>query len=287
MTPTSRTFLDAIELTETSADRYEATPQPVPWPKAYGGDMVAQALAAAIRSTGDDRVAHSTHSYFLRPVDEGVPVAYEVERLRDGGSYATRQVRGIQNGQLAFTSLVSLVTEEHGPDFAPPMPLDVPAPETLRSSAEALAGVDSPAAEYWAGGRSFDMRHVPSPVYLSVEGEHVPHQGVWVKSFDALGDDPVLHQTALAYVCDYTILEPVLRQQGRSWSDAGLMTASLDHSMWFHRPGRLDEWVLYAQEAVSAQAGRGLARGSFYSRDGVLLASVVQEGMIRTRRARG
>jgi len=285
---TSHTFLDAVTLTPVAGaeDSYLATPQYVPWPKAYGGDLVAQGIRAAIASTGDDRIPHSTHSYFLLPVDAGVPVRYDVERLRDGRSYSTRQVRAFQNDQLAFTALVSFAVAEDGPEFAEPMPADLPDPESLPSSAEVLAGIDTPAARYWSEGRSFDMRHVPGPVYLTVDGHTEPHQAVWIKSYDALPDDPEIHRIALAYVCDYTILEPILRQQGRAWSDEGLMTASLDHSLWFHRDGRLDEWVLYAQSAASAQNNRGLARGTFFSQDGMLLATVVQEGMIRTRRPR-
>jgi acyl-CoA thioesterase-2 len=125
------------------------------------------------------------------------------------------------------------------------------------------------------------MRHVPSPIYLSVEGELSPHQAIWIKAFDALPNDANVQRAALAYVCDYTILEPLLRQQGVAWGDAGLVTASLDHSLWLHRDGRVDEWVLYVQEAISIQRSRGLATGRFYSRDGTLLASVAQEGMIR------
>lgn len=285
---TSRVFLDAISLTPAgeTGTAFEATPQYVPWPKAFGGDLVAQAALSAIRTTTETHMLHSMHSYFLLPVDTGVPVRYEVESLREGRSYLTRQVRAIQNDALAFTAIASFAVAEHGPEFQQPMPADIPAPESLPSSSEVLDGVDSDAARYWSTGRSFDMRHVPGPVYLRVEGGTAPHQAVWIRAFDALPDDPEVHRAALAYVCDYTILEPVLRQQGRSWSDEGLMTASLDHSLWLHRFGRMDDWVLYAQEATSAQNNRGLARGSFYSRDGVLLATVAQEGMIRTRRPR-
>ena len=286
--PTSTTFLDAITLTPVgdSGSAFEATPQYVPWPKAFGGDLVAQAALSAIRTTGEQSALHSMHSYFLLPVDVGVPVRYEVENLREGRSFSTRQVRAFQNGALAFTALASFAVEEDGPEFHELAPGGIPTPETLPSSAQVLDGVDSDAARYWSSGRSFDMRHVPGPVYLEVEGGTAAHQAVWIRAFDALPDDPQVHRAALAYVCDYTILEPVLRQQGRAWGDEGLMTASLDHSLWLHRFGRMDEWVLYAQQAQSAQNNRGLARGSFFSRDGVLLASVAQEGMIRTRRPR-
>lgn len=286
MIPTSRTFLAAVDLTAAAGasgrDVYTAVTQYAPWPKAYGGDVVVQAAASVYRTAQSDRVLNSMHGYFMRPATIGTAVRYEVERLRDGRSYSTRQVRAFQDDKLVFIALASFQVPEPGDDLAESMPPGIPIPEDLPSAAESLAGVDTEAAKYWSSGRSFDMRHVPGPVYLSVEGERIAHQAVWVKSFDSLPDDPRVHQLALAYVCDYTILEPILRQQGRAWGDAGLVTASLDHSLWFHRAGRMDDWVLYAQSAVSAQNGRGLARGSFFSRSGRMLASVAQEGMIRS-----
>ncbi|PTT70389.1 acyl-CoA thioesterase [Arthrobacter sp. HMWF013] len=283
-TLTSETFLRAVDLTPAPAEvydeAYEATTQYVPWPKAYGGDMVAQAAAAMMRSVDDDRSLHSMHSYFMRPVDIGSSVRYEVERLRDGRGYSTRTVRGFQNGKAVYAAMGSFQVPEEGPDFQPEAPTVVD-PESLRSAAEVLEEADGPAAEYWSAGRSFDMRHVPGPVYIELEGGPVPQQAIWVKAFDSLPDDADLHRSALAYVCDYTILEPLLRVNGLHWSSPGLATASLDHSMWFHRDGRVDEWVLYAQEAVSGQSNRGLSMGRFFDRQGRLLATVAQEGMIR------
>lgn len=283
----SQIFLKAIELTETAPEVFDqafnATPQYAPWPKAYGGDMVAQGAMAMMRSVGDDRELHSMHSYFLRPVDMHEPVRYEVEHLRDGRGYSTRQVRGFQNGKPVFSALGSFHVPEQGPDLsmqAPEGSFDLD-PESLGSAAQALAGAEGADAEYWSNGRSFEMRHVPSPVYLSVEGSTEPHQAVWVKAFTPLPDDKVIQRAALTYVCDYTILEPILRSLNLPWRTEGLTTASLDHSMWFHREGRVDDWVLYVQEAVSSQNNRGLALGRFYTRDGKLLATVAQEGMIR------
>ena len=279
----SARFLDAIALEPVDASIYdvafEAMPQYVPWPKAYGGDMVAQTVAAASATVGDDRSVHSMHSYFLRPVDVGVPVRYEVELLRDGRGYSTRQVRGIQHGKPVFTGMLSFHTGAASPEFALAMPQVTP-PEQLPSSAQVLAGVEGDAADYWSSGRSFDMRHVPSPLYLANDGESTPHVGVWVRAFDALPDDALLHRIAIAYVCDYTILEPALRAIGTHWSQQGLMTASLDHAMWFHREARADEWLLYAQEAASVGSGRGFNTGRFFDRDGRLIASVAQEGLI-------
>ncbi|MBW8737629.1 MAG: thioesterase family protein [Streptomyces turgidiscabies] len=259
-------------------------------------DMVAQAAAAAMRSV-EGKTLHSTHSYFLRPVDIGAEVRYEVELLRDGRGYATRQVRGFQNGKPVYVCLANFAAGEPGAaTYSAEPPAGVPAPEDLPSSASYLSGTAPDAPEgtmtdasraYWSGGRSFDMRHVPGPVYLTVEGERAPQQAVWLRPFEKLGSvegltDAQRDLAALAYVCDYTILEPVLRVLGLAWARPGLVTASLDHAMWFHRPGPMDGWLLYAQEAVAAESGRGLATGRFFTAAGAHLATVVQEGLIRT-----
>lgn len=299
---TSEIFTAAITLTPAEPEHFElaftAVTQPCPWPKAYGGDLVAQAASAAMCSV-DDKTLHSMHSYFMRPADIGAEVRYEVEVLRDGRGYATRQVRGYQNGKAVYVCLANFAAGESGAGYAGDVPAwlgttDLPDPEKLSSSAEYLADrtggtMTEVSKAYWSGGRSFDMRHVPGPVYLTVEGERTPHQAVWVKPFDTLRPvdgltDAQRDTAALAYVCDYTILEPVLRVLGLSWAQEGVVTASLDHSMWFHRapqPGVADGWLLYAQQAVAADAGRGLAAGRFFTLDGIHLATVVQEGMIR------
>lgn len=290
MSATSATLLAALELTECAAEQadraFTAVTQEVPWPKAYGGDMVAQAVLAALRTVPDDRDIHSMHSYFLRPVDVGGTVRYEVETVRDGRGYSTRQVRGIQHGKTAYLCTASFSTAalhpsgSSAPVLGPAAP-ELPGPEDLPTSEEYLAGVDGSAAAYWSRGRSFDQRHVPGPVYLTVDGGPTAHQAVWVRAFDTLPDDPQLHRAALAYVCDYTILEPSLRLLGLAWAEPGLQTASLDHAMWFHRSARVDEWLLYAQESAAVGDERGLNLGRFFTRDGELVATVAQEGMIR------
>ncbi|SDY56045.1 acyl-CoA thioesterase [Herbiconiux ginsengi] len=284
MTSSAEVFRRAIALTEVPAvvfDRaFEAEAQYVPWPKAYGGDMVAQSVVAATATVAADRVLHSLHNSFLRPVDVGVAVRYEVELLRDGRGYSTRQVRGFQHEKPVFLSTASFQVPEAGPTHAPARP-EVPAPESLPSSAEYLGDAQDDASTYWAHGRSFDHRHVPGPLYRRLEGEHAPHQAVWVRAFESLPDDPALHRAAIAYVCDYTILEPSLRVLGLHWSSPGLRTASLDHAMWFHRDARADDWLLYVQESGGVQSARGLNFGRFFDREGALVASVAQEGMIR------
>ena len=292
---TSEVFTDAVTLKPAEAEVFDvaftAISQPCPWPKAYGGDMVAQAAVAAMRTVTDGKTMHSMHSYFMRPVDIGAEVRYEVEILRDGRGYSTRQVRGFQNGKPVYVCMASFAAGEPGGSFRATMPAGVPGPESLPSSADYLADkaggtMTETSKAYWSGGRSFDMRHVPGPVYVTVEGETSPHQGVWVRPFDALRGvegltDAQRDTAALAYVCDYTILEPALRVLGLAWADEGLVTASLDHAMWFHRPVRMDDWLLYAQDAISVEDGRGTAVGRFFTTDGELVATAVQEGMIR------
>lgn len=295
---TTQTFLDAVELTEVDAPgtqtglpvrSFIARTQYVPWPKAYGGDLVAQGLAAMIETVDPQKVVHSTHSYFMRPADIGELVRYNVEILRDGRGFSTRQVRAIQNEKVIFISSASFqlpVDEEHFAIQADSKLLSID-PEGLPSAADTLVGRNDAAAKYWGTGRSFEMRHVPGPVYEGEVLERTGHQGVWIKAFEPLptqdtskaNDD--LHRIGLMYACDYTILEGLLRQRGLSWSSEGLVTASLDHSMWFHRVPNVDEWILYQQDALSSQSQRGLAEGHFFDREGNLLATVVQEGMIR------
>jgi acyl-CoA thioesterase-2 len=312
---TSAIFSAAVTLEPAEPEHFDlaftAVTQPCPWPKAYGGDLVAAAAAAAMRSVTDGKTLHSMHSYFLRPADIGAAVRYEVELLRDGRGYSTRQVRGYQNGKPVYTCLASFAAGEAAGTFEASLAETslgragtIPDPEDLPTSAAYLdARASAPLAEassmtersrgYWSGGRGFDMRHVPGPVYLTVEGERLPHQAVWLKPYDALRHVPGLSDeqrdlAALAYVCDYTILEPVLRVLGLPWARPGLVTASLDHAMWFHRPVAFDPgagddgWLLYAQEAVAADAGRGVGAGKFFTRDHRHLATVVQEGIFRS-----
>lgn len=295
-TPTSAVFTDAVALAPIEPEHFDAAfvavTQPCPWPKAYGGDLVAQAAVAAMLTVTDGKTMHSMHSYFMRPVDIGAEVRHEVEVLRDGRGYSTRQVRASQNGRPVYVCLASFAAGEQSGSFAPAFPGDVPEPESLPSSADYLRGrsggtMTDVSQDYWSHGRSFDMRHVPGPVYLTVDGARVPQQAVWIRPFDALRPvegltDAQRDLAALAYACDYTILEPVLRVLGLPWAEKRLVTASLDHAMWFHRTAPMDGWLLYAQQAESVASGRGLATGRFFTPDGTHLATVVQEGMIRT-----
>lgn len=265
----------------TTEDIFVGPSQWMPHGRVYGGQVLAQCVVAATKTMSDDRHIHSLHGYFLRPGDIELPITFSVDRLRDGRSFSTRRVQAFQKGEPIFSMIASFQTLDDGLDHQIEMPSDLPAPEALPSAADLVGAVDHPRAQFWAKARPFDMRHVGSPIYFSVEGAQVPHQAVWVRALAPLPNDQSLHTAALAYVSDYTILESIYRRHGIAWSHPGLSSASLDHAMWFHRPARVDEWLLYVQESPSAQGGRGLALGRIYTRDGLLVATVAQEGMVR------
>jgi acyl-CoA thioesterase-2 len=278
-------LLAALDLTDTGArtseDIFTGISQWQPQGRVFGGQVLAQSLVAAMRTIGDDRFVHSMHGYFLRPGDVEQPITFSVDRIHDGRSFSTRRTQAYQGGLPILSMIASFQSVDDGLAHQVAMPEGLPEPESLPSAAETLAGIDHPIADAWANGRAFDMRHVPSPVYFSVEGEHTPHQAVWLKAKDRLPDDENLHRAALAYASDYSILEPIMRGHGVAWATPGLKAASLDHAMWFHRFGRVDEWLLYVQESPTAGGGRGLSLGRIFTRDGLLLASVAQEGMVR------
>jgi acyl-CoA thioesterase-2 len=249
----------------------------------FGGQVAAQALVAAQRTVGGGRDVHSLHSYFLRPGDLTIPITFTVDRIHDGRSFATRRTQASQDGVPIFSMIASFQTPDEGLDHQVDMPTGLPDPEDVPSDAELLSAVDNPVAQSWAR-RPFDMRHVPSPVFFSVEGDHVAHQAVWLKATGPLPDDADLHRAALLYASDYTLLEPIYRRHGVAFVTPGLKVASLDHAMWWHRPARVDEWLLYVQESPNAVGGRGLSLGRIYDRAGTLVASVAQEGMVRVPR---
>jgi acyl-CoA thioesterase-2 len=279
-TPTSAGLLGSLNLSGGEDDLFLAAHQRIPSGRAYGGELVAQAVVAATRTVDPQRAVHSVHGYFLRPADVTAGTAYQVERVRDGRSFSARQVRAVQNGKVVFQAMASFQVPTAGVAHADPLPVNLPDPESLPASAEVLAGTSARDSKYWSGGRSFDMRHWPSPVYLTVEGDRTASQVVWIRAFEKLPDDPALHRAALAYLCDYTMLEPALRRHGAAWADEGLMTASLDHAMWWHQDGRADDWLAFVQRSPVAAGGRASGLGLIYTRSGDLLATVAQEGLV-------
>jgi acyl-CoA thioesterase-2 len=271
---------------KTREDIFTGPSQWMPHGRVYGGQVLAQCLVAATRTVDGIRPVHSLHGYFLRAGDIRLPITFSVDRLRDGRSFSTRRVQAYQNGEPIFSMIASFQDEDPGISHQDSFPAGIPSPESLPSAKDLLGDIDHPVAQYWANARPFDMRHVSDPIYFQVKGEQVAHQAVWIKALGTLPPDQELHTAALAYVSDYTILEPLFRRHGIAWTHDGLKSASLDHAMWFHRPARVDEWMLYVQESPSAQGGRGLSLGRIFSSDGLLLATVAQEGMVRVPEVR-
>jgi len=266
---------------KTREDIFTGPSQWMPHGRVFGGQVLAQSLVAATRTIENVRPAHSLHGYFLRPGDIRLPITFSVDRLRDGRSFSTRRVQAYQNGEPIFSMIASFQEPSNGVDHQESFPLDIPGPESLPSAAELIGSVDHPVAQFWARARPFDIRHIPSPIYFSVNGEHIAKQAVWMKAIGPMPEDALLHQAALAYASDYSILEPIFRRHGISWAHPGLSSASLDHAMWFHRAAPVDDWLLYVQESPSAGGSRGLSIGKIFSRAGDLLATVAQEGMVR------
>jgi acyl-CoA thioesterase-2 len=273
--------LSAADGARTDEEIFVGRPAPQPGRRVFGGQVLAQSLIAAMRTVHDARDVHSMHAYFLRPGDADTPITFGVQRLRDGRSFSARRTHAYQNGVPILSMIASFQEPDAGIFHQDTMPEDVPDPESLPSTADLLGGLDHPVARAWAYDRPFDIRHIDAPLYLSNEGAQEPRNAVWMRSFGPMPADPTLHRAALAYASDYTLLEPILRPHGLSWIRPGMSVASLDHAMWWHRPVRVDEWLLYVQSSPSASGARGLATGRIFNRDGALVASVAQEGMVR------
>ena len=260
--------------------------QEMPHGRVFGGQVLAQGVIACGRTVevGEDapRPIHSLHAYFMRPGDDTQPIHFAVEKMRDGRSFSTRRAHAIQNGKPILSMSCSFQEPAGGLDHQDEMP-DIPGPEGLLSLGDAFRGIDHPGAKHLSEGRAIEQRHVEGNLFLAPGQEQVASQSVWTRAVGTLPDDPLLHAAVLAYASDYALLEPVLRRHGRPWVGGGLNVASLDHAMWFHRPARADEWILYAQQSPSAQGGRGLGIGRMFTADGTLIASVAQEGMLRVR----
>lgn len=284
MSSAVETLISILDLETLEHNLFRGRSPKVGWQRVFGGQVIGQALVAAAR-TVEGRAAHSLHCYFMRPGDPEVPIIYEVDRIRDGKSFTTRRVVAIQHGEAIFSMSASFQIEETGLDHQVEMP-DVPAPEDLPSEADlkALFLKDAPekVRVYWERERPIELRPVDLRHYVSRE-KLPPAQRVWIKTTGPLPDDPDIHRCVLAYASDMTLLDTSLFAHGRMIFDKDLQVASLDHSMWIHRPFRADEWLLYAEDSPSASGARGFNRGSLFKRDGTLVASVAQEGLIRLR----
>ena len=249
--------------------------------RVFGGQVAGQALVAAARTVADDRQVHSLHGYFLRPGDPAVPILYEVDRIRDGRSFTTRRVVGIQHGRAIFNLQASFHVQESGLDHQLPMP-DVPDPESLPDFKSRLERYRDMLGEWYERPRPIDTRYVEGDPIGRRHRTPQPRQRVWMRADGELPDDPVLHACVVTYASDMTLLDTTLLPHGVGWADDSVQMASLDHAMWFHRPFRADEWLLYDQITPSTFGSRGLASGSIFTRDGRLVVSVMQEGLIRS-----
>ncbi len=264
----------------TTEDIFTGVSQSMPLGRVYGGQVLAQSIIAASRTLPPGRNVHSMHGYFLRPGDSDKGITFAVDRIHDGRSFSTRRTQAFQEGVPIFSMIASFQDDDPGIEHQAPMPEGIPAPEDVSDDEDHLDGLH-PMSKRLFVDRPVDLRHVSKPIYVTVDGERVPHQAVWMRTRRRLPDDALLHRAALAYVSDLTIQESVLRAHGVPWATPGLKVASLDHAMWWHRPGRVDDWLLYVQESPNALGGRGLATGRIYTRDGALLATVAQEIMVR------
>lgn len=246
--------------------------------RVFGGQVAGQALVAAARTVEQGSV-HSLHAYFLRPGDPTVPILYNVDRIRDGRSFTTRRVVAIQHGKAIFNLQASFHVDEPGLEHQIEMP-EVPKPEDLPDFRTRMAPYQHVIGEWYDRPRPIDMRYVTA---MPMERREVrsPIQQVWMRAAGVLPDDPVLHACVVTYASDMTLLDTTLLPHGITWEDNRAQMASLDHAMWFHRPFRADDWLLYSQITSSSANSRGLASGHIYASDGSLVISVVQEGLVR------
>ena len=256
------------------------------WQRVFGGQVAGQALVAAGRTVDEERPVHSLHSYFVRPGDPTVPIVYEVDRVRDGRSFSTRRVIAVQHGETIFSLSASFQLRQEGIDHQSPMPA-APEPETLPPLVNRYGGRPEAAEFYKSMPKPIDLRYVDEPPWQQhAKGPRNGTSRVWMRADGKLPDDPLLHVCVLTYASDMTLLDSVLVRHGLAPGLDDLAMASLDHAMWFERPFRADEWLLYSTNSPSASGGRGLAAGRFYTRAGTQVCSVVQEGMIRVRSRR-
>ena len=276
-------LMGLLDLEEIEKNHYRATSPSEGWQRVYGGQVIGQALVAASRTVTEERHAHSLHGYFLRPGEMDIPILYTVDRIRDGRSFTTRRVVAIQNGKAIFAMSISFQIDEDGLTHQLDMP-DVPDPDTLQDeeTIRAAHAKEIPEAlrESYSSHRPIEIRPI-DPVNVFKPEKRAPQQMCWMRSRDPLPDDRRLHQCVLAYLSDWSLLDTATLPHEVSFLQTNMQVASLDHAMWFHRPFRADEWLLYVQDSPNASGARGLNRGLIYNHAGELVASAAQEGLIR------
>src|SRR5690242_16379602 len=279
-------LLSILDLEPLEVNLFRGRSPQVGWQRVFGGQVIGQALVAAVRTVDASRPPHSMHAYFLLPGDPKVPIIYDVDRMRDGKSFTTRRVTARQHGHPIFSMLASFHAQEEGLEHQAQMP-KVPPPEDLPSDAEMreklLPTMPEAVRKYYERERPIELRPVEFDRY---RGKKYPDGQfhIWIRATGKLPDDPAIHQCALAYSSDYALLDTALAPHGRTLFESGFMGASLDHALWLHRPFRADDWLLYAQDSPNLHGSRGFARGLIFKRDGTLVASVAQEGLVRLRR---
>lgn len=247
----------------------------------FGGQVMAQSLAAASHSVHDDRNLHSMHCYFIRPGDASEPLTIGVDHHRDGRSFSVRHVEVTQHNKVILSLTCSFQTRDEGIEHQEPMPEGIPHPDELPPISSLVGMIDDANAQELAYNRPFDIRYAYEPIFLRPGSERVNRNIVWMKTFTPVNVSRNMAAAGLAYGTDYTILEAIMRHHGITWVDPEKSVASLDHAMWFHRPFTLDQWLLFVQESPSAQSARGLGMGRIYTIEGDLVATVAQEGMMR------
>ncbi len=289
MSPTHSPVSELIELLSLERlenDLFRGQSRDIGTKYVFGGQVLGQALSAAqatLDAVDSPRAAHSLHAYFLRAGDIEHPIVYDVDRTRDGGSFSVRRVSAIQHGKVIFFCAASFQESEAGAEHQPPMP-QVPAPDDIAPSdpvpPEVFATLPPKVQRWLNRGGPFEFRHVHPRNELK-PAKQPPFNQVWFRLCERVGDAPELHRALLAYASDFHLLGTATFPHGISYYQPNVQMASLDHALWFHRPFRADDWLLYAIDSPSAQGSRGLARGQVFDRDGTLVASTAQEGMIR------
>lgn len=280
-------FLATLNLDETGArttrDIFTGKSQWMPHGRVFGGQVAAQSIIAAARTVPEGRVIHSMRGNFLRPGDIHCPITFSVERSHDGNSFSTRLVQAFQFGEPIWSMIASFQVAQDGLDHALEMPSGIPDPDRLTTAAAQVAVAGEALANYWVRRRPFELRYVEAPSFLQPTPGRIAELMVWLRATGPLPDSDLVHRASLAYVSDYVMLDPVLRRHGLAWIDARLRVASLDHSVWWHRAARADDWLLLMLHSTNAHGGRALTHGEFFTREGQLVASVTQEAMIRLK----
>ncbi len=278
-------LVELLDLEEIDVNLFRGRSPKEERERVFGGQVAAQALVAAERTVPGDRRVHSLHSYFLRPGDVHAPIIYFVDRIRDGRSFTTRRVVATQHGEAIFNMSASFHKDEPGLEHGVAMP-EAPDPTTLPTFNERMEAMYGPGLpERVTRPRPIDIRWCDPPGWKPHKGEPAQSK-IWMRADGELPDDRNLHTAVLVYASDYTLTETVMRPHGVHWMQKGVMTASLDHCMWFHHPIHVDDWWLYVQDSPAAAGARGLARGTIFTRDGRLVCSVAQEVLLRTRETR-